>query len=92
MLFGALLDKLNDETLAVETVISLGDLGLLMRVEKLAADNDLGFGEAVTHAVRNFTANADADHWVQLMSTVNRAEDPGAAALKQMLLVTLPRD
>ena len=91
MLLGTLLDKLRDETFAVETVINLGDLGLLLRVEKVAADHNLGFGEAVTQTVHNFTANADADQWVQLMSTINRADDPGGAALIQMLNVALPR-
>jgi len=90
MLLGTLLDKLRDETFAVETVINLGDLGLLLRVEKVAADHNLGFGEAVTQTVHNFTANADADQWVQLMSTINRADDPGSAALIQMLNVALP--
>lgn len=91
MLLGTLLDQLKDEAFARETVINLGDLGLLLRVEKVATDKDLKFGEAVTHTVHNFTANADADHWVQLMSAVNQADDPGAAALKQMLEVALPQ-
>lgn len=91
MLFGTLLEKLNDKAFAVETVINLGDLGLLVRVEKVATDNGLEFGEAITQTVHNFTANAGADQWVQLMSTINRAEDPGGAALKQMLEIALPQ-
>jgi len=90
MLFGTLLEKLSDEAFAVETVISLGDLGLLVRVEKIATDNGIRIGEAITQTVHTFTAKADADHWVQLMGTINRAEDPGGAALKQMLEIALP--
>ena len=90
MLLGKLIKELRDESNAVETVIALGDLGLLLRVEKVAADNDLRFGEAVTRAVGQFTAHADADQWTQLMSVINRADDPGSAALKQMLNVALP--
>lgn len=91
MLFGTLLEKLSDETFAVETVINLGDLGLLIRVEKVAADHGLRIGEAIIQVVHNFTATADADHWVQLMGTINRSEDPGGAALKQMLEISLPQ-
>jgi hypothetical protein len=91
MLFGTLLEKLNDEAFAVEAVINLDDLGLLLRVEKVAAEHGLGVGEAITQAVHSFTATADADHWVQLMSTINQAEDPGGTALKQMLEVALPQ-
>ena len=90
MQFGALLEKLHDETFAVETMINLDDFGLLLRVKKVAADHGLGVGEAITQAVHNFTAIADADHWVQLMSSINQAEDPGGAALKQMLEFALP--
>lgn len=90
MLLGALLDQLSDETFALETVLNLGDLGLLLRVEQAAAQGGLGIGETVTQTVHNFTANADADHWVQLMSVINRADNPGAAALKQMLEIALP--
>lgn len=91
MLLGKLLDSLGDETFAVETIIKLGDLGLLSHVEQIAANNDLSVGEVITQAVRQFAAHADADQWVQLMSLINKAEDPGSAALKQMLNVALPR-
>jgi hypothetical protein len=91
MMLGTLLDRLNDEAFAHESVLNLGDLGLLLRVEQVAADHGLKLGEAVTHAVHSFTANADADHWVQLMGAINQADDPGSAALKQMLEVALPQ-
>jgi hypothetical protein len=91
MLLGTLLDKLNDEAFAVETVLGLGDLGLVARVKNLAAEHGIGFGEVVTRTVHNFTANAGSDHWVQLMGTINRADDPGGAALKQMLEIALPQ-
>ena len=86
MLIGALLEKLSDEVFAIETLINLGDLGLLVRVEKVATES-----EAIIQTVHNFTAKADADDWMQLMSTINRAEDPGGAALKQMLEIALPQ-
>jgi hypothetical protein len=91
MLLGTLLERLNDETFAHESVLNLGDLGLLLRVEQAAADEGLKLGEAVTQAVHRFTATADPDHWVQLMGAINQAEDPGSAALKQMLEVALPQ-
>ena len=92
MLLGALLEKLNDQAFAVEAVLSLGDLGLLMRVEKMAAENNLDVGEVVSQSVHNFTAHADADQWVQLMSVINRSDDPGGAALKRMLETALRHD
>jgi len=91
MLLGTILERLSDEAFAQESVLNLGDLGLLLRVEQAATDKGLRFGEVVTRAVHEYTANADADHWVQLMGAINKAEDPGSAALKQMLEVALPQ-
>ncbi|HUS97256.1 MAG TPA: hypothetical protein VMX97_10985 [Hyphomicrobiaceae bacterium] len=90
MLLGSVLDRLSDESFALETLIGLDDLTLLARVKGLAADQDITIGEAIIQTVRRFTANADADHWVGLMSTINRTEDPGQAALRQMLEAALP--
>ena len=91
MELGTLLDKFNDEAFAQETMLRIGELGLIAKVNQVAAERGLAFGEVITHAVHSFTGHADSDHWMQLMSAINRTDDPGAAALKQMLEVALHR-
>lgn len=91
MLLGTVLEKISNEAFALETVVRLGDFTLLSRLRSTAEAHDLTLGQAVTAAINGFNARADADSWLQLMSTINRADDPGGAALKLMLEVSLPR-
>ncbi len=90
MLLGTILAQLSDETIALETVTGLGDLTLLAHLQNAADDQNQTLGAVITAAVNHFTANADSDQWVQLMSKVNQSDNPGGAALKQMLQMSLP--
>lgn len=91
MLLGTILEQLSDEAFALQTMTDLGDLTLLARLSNAAEEQDLALGAVIRRAVSTFIATADADSWVQLLSTINRSENPGGAALKMMLENSLPR-
>ena len=92
MLLGQVLEKLHDETFAAETLIALGDLPLLVEVEATGRR----FGESAplyaAGATRRFAAFADDEDWLALMNALERAADPGAACLRQMLAWSLRYD
>jgi hypothetical protein len=90
MLLGGLLNRLSDEAVALELLMDLDDLALLSRVQTAADAHGMTPGEVITSAVNHFTRHADSDRWLQLMTTINQSDNPGGAALKQMLGTELP--
>jgi len=92
MVLGQVLSRLGDETLAAETLISLGDLPLMVDVERTA----FHFGQTApmyaVDATRRFAAHAGDEDWLALMAALERAEDPGGACLRQMLQWSLRAD
>lgn len=92
MLLGQLLERLGDEAVAAETLIALGDLPLFAEIEK-AGDS---FGETASvyaaGAARRFAAQASDEDWLALMTALDRADDPGLACLRQMLVWSLRFD
>ncbi len=92
MLLGKVLDRLGDETVAAETLVSMGDLPLMVEVETIGGK----FGESVpvyaVGATRRFAAFASDDDWLALMTALEQAGNPGAACLRHMLAWSLKRD
>ena len=89
MLLGDLIARLDDETLAIETLVGLDDLALVAEVDTAAARQGLTAGAFAARAVSLFTTGASDDDWVSLIGTIGRAEDPGGACLKTMLAYAL---
>jgi hypothetical protein len=92
MLLGQVLEKLHDEAFAAETLVALGDLPLLVEVERMGRR----FGESAplyaVGATRRFAALAADEDWLALMTALERGPDPGAACLRQMLAWSLRCD
>ncbi len=92
MLLGQVLENLADETFAAEALLMLGNLPLLAQVEAVAQR----FGESAptyaAEAARAFAEAASDEDWLALMSALERADDPGAACLQQMLVWSLRQD
>jgi len=92
MILGQILDRLDDESFAAETLVSMDDLPLLVAVQATGAR----FGESAAayavSAVRRFSAFADDEEWLALMAALGRADDPGAACLHRMLAWSLRHD
>jgi hypothetical protein len=92
MLLGDLLAAFDDETVATETVLRLGDLALVTRLRAQAEAKGRTLGDYAACAVRRFAAEASDEHWVSLMGAMTRAQDPGAVCLKQALDYVLAED
>lgn len=89
MLLGDVIARLEDETIAIETLAHLDDLALVAEMTRRAESAGLSLGGYVTWAVRHFADTAPDDEWVQLMGVLGRAEDPGAACLKRAFAYAL---
>jgi len=89
MLLGDVIARLEDETIATETLVRLGDVGLVAEMTTRAADAGLSLGRYATWAVRHYADTAPDDEWTQLIGTLGRSEDPGAACLKRAFAYVL---
>lgn len=85
MLLGDLIAQLGDETIAMESLIGLGDLALLARVQEAAAADDLTPGEYAAQAVHAFSTQASDEDWVSVIGVMGKTDDPGHACLKKMV-------
>ncbi len=82
MLLGDVLARFDDETIAAETIMRLGDLALAADLGERAASEGQSLGAFASGAVRRFAAEASDEQWVSLMGALARAEDPGAVCLR----------
>ncbi len=89
MLLGDLLSRFDDENVAQEAVLALGDLGMIARLREAAAANDMAFGAFAAGAVRRYAADASDEEWITQMGVLSRAPDPGSACLRRALAYAL---
>ena len=92
MQLGDLIRRLQVESVAADALSSLGDVTLLARVASMAARLEEDPGAYVAAGVGRFMAYADDETWLRLIGDVERADDPGAAALKRMVVWALEDD
>lgn len=92
MNLGTLMTHLSHETDAAAALDALGDLLLLQEVTAMGERHDEAPGEYVANASRRFAAQAGDEDWLALMTAMERADDPGRAALDRMLQWALVRD
>ena len=92
MLLGALMTELRDETTAVETLLSLGDIMLVSEVEAARLAHDESLGEYVTGAAQRFAHLASDEDWLKLMTALEHAEFPAATCVTTMVRWSLLRD
>lgn len=85
MLLGDIIQHFEDEAVAVEALVSLGDLPLLAQVEEAAAAQGGTPGEFAASAVAIFSQTASDEDWVSLIGAMGRSADPGQACLKRMI-------
>ncbi len=89
MLLGDVIARLTDETTATETILGLGDLGLLAAVRKQADENGVALGAYAAWMVRTYADNASSDEWTTLIGALGRSEDPGATCLQRAFAYVL---
>lgn len=85
MLLGDLLTRFDDESVAEEALVALGDLALLAEIRQRAADQGQRLGPYAASVVRLYAAHAPDEEWITLMGAMARAPDPGAVCLKRAL-------
>ncbi len=85
MLLGDLLARFDDEGIANEAVLGLGDLALAAKLRAAAEGDGMTLGGYAAAAVRRYAAEASDEEWVSLMGALGRARDPGAACLRRAL-------
>jgi hypothetical protein len=83
MLLGDLLSRFDDEAVAAETLLRIGDLALINSMTRDAEALGLSLGTYAASAVRQYADNASDEEWTTLMGQMGRAEDPGAVYLKR---------
>ena len=88
-MLGTLIASLDDPEVAAG-VVALDDPALAVRIAAAAAALGRPPAEIVAATVRDFLDTASDDHWVQLIGIMNRAADPGLAALRAILSKALP--
>jgi hypothetical protein len=92
MHLGTLIAELQHEPEAAAALHAIGDVVLFARISEMAHDLELAPGEYVSDSVSRFANAAGDDAWLGLIATIERAPDPGSAALKRMLEWALQTD
>lgn len=85
MLLGDIIARLDDEAIAMEALVGLGDLTLLARVKEAAVRDGLSPGGFATRAVHVFSTQASDEDWVSLIGVMGQTPDPGQICLKKMV-------
>ena len=83
MLLGDLLNAFDDEAVATETILRVGDLALIAAMQREAAALGLSLGAFAAATVRRYADSASDEEWTTLIGQMGRAEDPGAVCLKR---------
>jgi hypothetical protein len=93
MLLGDMIARMNDESVAMEMLMGLGDLSFLARVEDMAARENMRPGEFAVRAVVTFSHQASDGDWLSLLGAAGKADEPGGECLKRMVEFSLrPRE
>jgi hypothetical protein len=90
-MLGRLIDSLERPEVAAGIAAALDDPELLRRLAAAADAAGRPPQEVMAATVRGFLDTACDDHWVQLIGIMNRAEDPGLAAIRAILTKALPQ-
>ena len=89
MTLGDVMARLGEAGVAEELLVTLGDVALMVGTRQAAEAAGVSVGEHVEEVVGRFVHAASPDQWVQLMTVMGRAADPGAACLATILRHTL---
>ena len=82
---GAILARMDDPGEIAALLAEAGSLGLLVRLDELAASSGRDQADIAADAVERFTQSADSEAWVKLMGRMQGEPSPAAACLAEML-------
>ena len=83
MLLGDLLSRFDDEAVAAETILRVGDLAMVAAMTRNAEALGITLGAYASQAVRQYADGASDEEWTTLIGQMGRSEDPGAVCLKR---------
>ncbi|RWC98291.1 MAG: hypothetical protein E5V58_04640 [Mesorhizobium sp.] len=89
-MLGDIIASLEDPKAAMAIVAAFEEPALAARLTAAADASGRSLADIVGSAVRNFVDTASDDRWTQLIGIMNRAQDPGLAAMRAILEKTLP--
>lgn len=92
MHLGTLIARLESEDNAAMALEALGDILLFTAISEAGSRYQESPGAYVAGAVARFADGAGDEDWVGLIGHIERAEDPGQAALVRILQWALARD
>jgi hypothetical protein len=91
MLLGEQIARLEDETVAAELLLGLGDLTLTTRVSAAASRDGLSPGAFIAESVGRFVQGASDEDWLTLIGLMSRSDNPGEVFLLRVLNAMLPK-
>ncbi len=92
MLLGDVIASFDDDAIAAETALRLGDPTTLNRMRQHAEANGVGVGEYAQSAVRRFADGATDEEWVSLIGAMGHTDDPGAVCLQRAFAYVIRED
>lgn len=92
MHLGALIARLENENDAAETMEALGDAVLYAEASAAAQRYGESPGEYLAASVGQYAAEAGDEEWLGLVAAMERAADPGRAAIVRILKWAMARD
>lgn len=92
MLLSDLLASFEDDAIAAETALRVGDIAILNRMRQHAEASGLTIGAYAQSAVRRFADGASDDEWVSLIGAMGRTDDPGTVCLQRAFAYVTRQD
>lgn len=83
-MLGDLIANLDRPDVAAEVLTTL-DPVVAVQIERRAAAEAMAVADFAAGAVRDFVERADDKLWLQLLTVMRNAEDPGLAAIQSIL-------
>jgi hypothetical protein len=89
---GQLIDSLDDPDVVLRLLAAFEQPSLAARLAAAATATQRPVADFAASTVRGFLDSASDDHWLQLVGIMNRAQDPGLAAVRAILDHALPAE
>ncbi|NWG25293.1 MAG: hypothetical protein HXY30_12930 [Pseudorhodoplanes sp.] len=86
MLLGDLIARCGEESVALESLLSLDNPALTARVSEVCKLHDHTLGEFVALAIRRYAASASDEEWVTAIGAMGRTSVPGRELLRRSLI------
>ena len=83
-MLGDLIANLDRPDVAAAVLTTLDPI-VATRIERRAAAAAMGVADFAAGAVRDFVERADDERWLQLLTIMRKAENPGLAAIQAIL-------